>query len=189
MIRDEFGWQRGKINDVRSVMKKKTTGTSLALSLAVIYLIGCGVKTNLDNDPQFKPMIGKVLKTKKDLVVIDFKGGKKSPSLALPETSGVPAIKDIPTQLPADYYDAVVYGLFPAGSTIQIAHIELAKSFEFSITDFYVDVISEGKFKGQRFEIGSLTNQNTPIPTIDEKYLEEITPVEPLPAELPKTRK
>jgi len=155
-------------------MKKKVFFGLISVGIVAAILIARTSRTNLDNDPQFKLMIGKVFKTKKDLVVIDFKGGKRSPSLALPETSGVPAIKDIPAQFPFNYYDAVVYGLFPAGSTIRIAHIELAKSFEFSLTDYYVEVISEGKFKGQRFEIGSLTNQSTTVPTIDKEYLEEI---------------
>ncbi len=143
----------------------------------VAGLFGCKTVTNMDDAPAFKPMIGKVLRTKKDLVVMDFKGSKKTLALAQPETSGVPALKDIPGQLPAEYYDAVVHGVFPAGGTVQIVHIEYVKTFEFSFTDFYAIVTSEGEFKGQRVDIGGLTNQSTPVPTFDMEYVEEIPTV------------
>jgi hypothetical protein len=153
---------------------KKWFWVMISMGCAVALFFGCNTVTNLDNDPAFKPMIGKVLMTKKDLVVMDMKGSKKVLALDLPGTAGVPELKDIPAQLPADYYDAVVHGVFPAGSTIQIVHIEHMKSFEFSFTDFYAIAISEGKFKGQKVDIGQLTHQLTRIPTFDAEYVEEV---------------
>lgn len=176
MIRDEFGWQRGKINDVRSVMKKKIIFGLIAVGVVGFFLIARTSRTNLDNDPGYKPMIGKILRTRKDLVVIDFKGSKKSIALAIPGISGVPELKDIPEKLPFDFYGHEVYGVFPAGGTFQISHIELAKSFEFSFVDFYATVTSEGIFRDKRIDVGMMTNQKITIPTFDKEYVEEITP-------------
>lgn len=144
------------------------------LMACVTTIFGCKSVTNLDNDPSFKPIIGKNLMTKKDLVVIDFKGSKKALALAMPGTSGVPDLPEIPTSLPFHYYGHVVHGIFPAGATFKVVHIEYVKTFEFSFTDFYAIVTSEGQFKGARIDIGTLTNQSTRVPTFDMEYVDEI---------------
>jgi len=156
-------------------MKKWVWMIILILMGFTVTIIGCKSVKNLDDDPTFKPMIGKVLRTKKDLVVIDFRGSKKTLALVMPGASGVPETKEIPQQLPADYYDATIYGVFLAGSTVQIVHIEYVKTFEFSFTDFYAIVTSEGDFKGKKLDIGAMTNQNTRVPTFDTQYVEEIS--------------
>lgn len=157
-------------------IKKKIIFGLIAVGAMGLFLIARTSRTNLDNDPAYKPMVGKILKTKKDLVVINFKGSKKTIALAIPGISGVPELKDIPEKLPFDYYGHDVYGVFPAGGTFQISHIELAKSFEFSFVDFYATVTSEGKFKDKWIDVGMMTNQNTTIPTFDTEFVEEITP-------------
>ena len=142
---------------------------------SVVLLLGCNSTTNLDNAPQFKPLLNKVLKTKKDLVVMDLKGRKKTLALHIPGTSGIPELKDVPTQLPAQYYGAVVYGVFPVGSTFQIVHVDRTKTFESSYLDFYAVITSEGKFKGQKMDISILTNQTYPqVPPFDAEFLDEV---------------
>lgn len=96
-------------------MKKRVILGFIAVGILGLFLIGLASRTNLDNDPAYKPMVGKILKTKKDLVVINFKGSKKTIALAIPGISGVPELKDIPEKLPFDYYGHDVYGVFPAG--------------------------------------------------------------------------
>jgi hypothetical protein len=86
----------------------------------------------------------------------------------------VPELKDIPTQLPSNYYGHMVYGVFPTGGMLTVAHVEKVTSVEFSFIDVYATVTSEGKFRGQRLDIGILTNQKTGVPTFDAEFLDEI---------------
>jgi len=151
---------------------------SLLVPMAIgcfALLFGCKLETNLDNDPMFKPMIGRVLRTKKDLVVMTYPGGKKTLALDKPGTSGVPELKDIPKQLPSEYYGRIIHGMLPAGSTFQITHIEKVVKFEFSFIDYYGVVTSPGDFKGKIVDVGILTNQSTAIPTFIPEYVEEIS--------------
>ena len=149
---------------------------TLLLIGCAVFLFGCNSITNLDNDPKFKPFLGKVLKTKKDLVVMDFRD-KKTLALHIPGTQGVPELKDVPQALPYQYFDHVTHGIFPAGGTFQIVHVENVKSVEFSINDFYAVILSEGKFKGQKLDVTMLTDQTIPQKTsFNAKFIEEINP-------------
>jgi hypothetical protein len=144
--------------------------------LSVIFcgawsIVGCKKTTNLDVDPAFASTLGKTFKTKRDLLVVDFKGSKKSLAVDIPGTSGVPELKDIPTKLPGEYYGAIIYGVIPAGTTLQLVHIEKVETFESSFTDFYAAII-DGNFKGRRVDISSLTNQNGRVPELNREFIE-----------------
>ena len=157
------------------MIKKVFYGLIVAGVVCFFFVVGIS-QTNLDNDPEFKPFIGKSWKTKIDLIAMEIDGNKNALVLAKPESSGVPALKDIPAQLPAKYDGGVIHGVFSAGGVFQITHIERVKSFEFTFVDFYATVTSEGNFKGQKVDVGGLTIQNPSAPTFNQKYLEEITP-------------
>lgn len=157
------------------MIKKVFYGLIVAGVVCFFFVVGIS-PTNLDNDPEFKPFIGKSWKTKIDLIAMEIDGNKNALVLAKPESSGVPALKDIPAQLPAKYDGGVIHGVFSAGGVFQITHIERVKSFEFTFVDFYATVTSEGNFKGQKVDVGGLTIQNPSAPTFNQKYLEEITP-------------
>ena len=157
-------------------MKKKLLGIFLIVGVTGLFLISRMWRTDLDNDPEFKPFIGKSLKTKIDLVAMEMDGNKEALILAKPGSSGVPAQKDIPAQLPAKYDGGVIHGVFSAGGVFQITHVERVKSFEFTFVDFYATVMSEGNFKGQKVDVGGLTIQNPSAPIFNQKYVEEINP-------------
>jgi hypothetical protein len=157
-------------------MKKEVFFGLISVGIVAAILIARTSRTNLDNDSEFKPFIGKSWKTKIDLIAMEIDGNKNALVLAKPESSGVPALKDIPAQLPAKYDGGVIHGVFSAGGVFQITHIERVKSFEFTFVDFYATVTSEGNFKGQKVDVGGLTIQNPSAPTFNQKYLEEITP-------------
>jgi hypothetical protein len=57
---------------------------------------------------------------------------------------------------------------------VRIAHIEKVKTFESSFIDVYATVTSEGKFKGEKFDIGILASSRDLHPKFDEEYVEEI---------------
>lgn len=157
-------------------MKKKVVFGLITVGIVGALLIARTSRTNLDNDPEFKPFIEKSLETKIDLVAMEMDGNKDALVLAKPESSGVPALKDIPAQLPAKYDGGVIHGVFSAGGVFQITHVERVKSFEFTFVDFYATVTSEGEFKGQRVDVGGLTIENPNAPIFNQKYVEEITP-------------
>lgn len=157
-------------------MKKKFLGVILLVGTAGLFLVGRMWRTNLDNNPEFKPFIGKSFQTKIDLIVMEMDGNKDALVLAMPSTSGVPAIKDISAQLPAKYDGSVIHGVLSTGGSFQVSHIERVKSFEFTFVDFYATVTSEGKFKGQKVDVGGLTIENPTAPIFNQKYVEEITP-------------
>lgn len=73
-------------------MKKKIVFGLICVGFVSAFLFARTSRTNLDNDPNYKPMLGKVFKTKKDLVVVDFNGGKKTVVLGIPGISGIPEL-------------------------------------------------------------------------------------------------
>ena len=147
----------------------------VVLSLGCVGLLfGCKTVKNLDNDPIFKPMIGKILRTKKDLVVLKFDDNKKKFVVDTPGSQDSPTIEKMPKEFPFQYYNQKIYGILPANTDFRIAHLEKVATIEFSFVDIYVNVLSEGKFKDYSLEIGILTDQTKKVPTFDAKYVEEI---------------
>ena len=110
---------------------------------------------SLDNDPAYRPLIGKVLRTVQTLVVMT-RGGR-----------------NIPAKLPAYYYDRMIYGAFPSGGTLRVAHIERVQGYGVESIGVYADVTSEGPFKGERVDIGALTEFHGPRPGFDDRCVEE----------------
>ena len=127
---------------------------------------------SLDNEPAYRPLIGKVLKTLQTLVVMDSKGGRKAKVLAIPGTAWVPQLRDIPAKLPAYYYDGMVHGAFPAGGTVKVAHIERRQGYGAESIAVYSEVTSEGPFKGEQVDIGALMVFQGPGPKFDDRYVE-----------------
>jgi hypothetical protein len=147
----------------------------VVLSLGCVGLIaGCKTVKNLDNDPAFKQMIGKVLRTKKDLVVLKFDDNKKKFVLDTPGSQDSPTIEEMPKEFPFQYYNQKIYGILPADTDFEIVHLEKVSTIEFSFVDIYVKVLSAGKFKDYSIEIGILTDQTKKVPTFDAEYVEEI---------------
>jgi hypothetical protein len=144
---------------------------------AIISFSGCKSVTNLDSDPAFKQMIGKNYKTMMDMAVIKYKDDPENFVLGIPGTQDVPSIKKMPKEFPFDYYNQTTYGILPAGSNFRISHIERVATIEFSFVDIYATVTSEGMFKDYIIEVGGPTDQTKKVPTFDEKYIEELPPV------------
>jgi hypothetical protein len=143
------------------------------LTLLAVALVGCKSVTNLENDPAFKPMFGKIFKTKKALVVMNYRDTPKEFVLGIPGTQDVPPIEKMPKEFPFVYFNQTTYGVLPVGSEFRIVRIARVKSIEYSFVDFYADVTSEGPFKGYRLEVGGPTDQTKPVPTFDPEYVVE----------------
>jgi hypothetical protein len=127
---------------------------------------------SLDNDPAYRPLIGKVLRTVQTLVVMK-RGGRAVKVLDVPGTAWVPQLRNIPAKLPAYYYDGMICGVFPSGGTVRVAHIERAQGYGVESIGVYADVTSEGPFKGERVDIGALTEFHGPRPGFDDRCVEE----------------
>ena len=127
---------------------------------------------SLDNDPMYRPLIGKVLRTVQTLVVMT-RGGRTAKVLDIPGTVWVPQLRNIPAKLPAYYYDRMICGVFPSGGTVRVAHIERAQGYGVESIGVYADVTSEGPFKGERVDIGALTDFHGPRPGFDNRCVEE----------------
>ena len=128
---------------------------------------------SLDDDPAYRPLIGKVLRTLQTLVVMDSKGGRTAKVLDIPGTARVPQLRDIPAKLPAYYYDGRVCGVFPAGGTVRVAHIERTQGYGAEFICISAEVMSEGPFKGGRVDIGALMVFHGPRMGFDDRYVEE----------------
>ena len=127
---------------------------------------------SLDDDPAYRPLIGKVLRTLQTLVVMGSKGGRETKALDIPGTPWVPLLRNIPAKLPAYYYDGMVCGVFPAGGAVRVAHIERARGYGAESIDVYAEVTSEGPFKGEQVDIGALMVFHGPRPKFDDRYVE-----------------
>lgn len=151
---------------------------AVLLTLLAVALVGCKSVTSLDNDPAFVSMIGKVLKTKKDLVVIKFKDDQKKFILAIPGSQDVPAIDKMPKKFPFDYYNQRTYGILPAGSTLEIVHLERVATIEFAFVEMYAKIASIGAFKDFVLDVKDVTDQTKKPPTFDKEYVEEAPPTQ-----------
>lgn len=145
-------------------------------------LVGCKWVTNLENDPSFKPLIGKTYKTKKAFAVMKYRDTPDEFVLGIPGTQDVPPIEEMPREFPFKYFNQTTYGVLPVGSEFRIVRITRVKSIEYSFVDFYADITSDGPFKGFRLQVGGPTDQTKPVPTFDPRYIEESPPAQPLPA-------
>ena len=130
---------------------------------------------SLDGDPAYRPLIGKVLRTRQTLVVMGSKGGRETKTLDVPGTAWVPQVRNIPATLPAYYYDGMVYGVFPSGGMVRVEHIERAQSYGAASINVYAEVTSESPFKGEQVDIGALMASNGPHPGFDDRYVEEVS--------------
>ena len=167
-----LGWKETGGKEMRQWLWK------LILTVGLAMTLGCTTRTNLDSDADFKPLLGKVLKTKKDLVVIKFKDDQKKFILAIPGSQDVPAIDKMPKKFPFDYYNQRTYGILPAGSTLEIVHLERVATIEFAFVEMYAKIASIGAFKDFVLDVKDVTDQTKKPPTFDKEYVEEAPPTQ-----------
>lgn len=153
--------------------RKFLIGGIIILGFTGMLLIGWMWRANLDKAPQFKPLIGKMLTTRKDLVVIKFKDDQKKFILAIPGSQDVPAIDKMPKKFPFDYYNQRTYGILPSGSKLEIVHFERVAAIEFAFVDVYAKVVSSGAFKDFPLDVKDVTDQTKKPPTFDKEYVED----------------
>jgi len=59
-------------------------------------ILGCNTVKNLDQDPNFKPLLGKVFVTQKDFAVLKFKDNNKNYLLGITGPRDVHALNEMP---------------------------------------------------------------------------------------------
>jgi hypothetical protein len=153
--------------------------SSLAVLLVVSSLCfsGCKRVATLDNDPDYRPMIGKLVKLRQDMVIMKYKDNQKKFVVGIPGTQDVPSLKDMPKEFPFDYFNQTIYGMLPKNTMLEVMHIERVSTVEFSFVDIYTKVKSDGKFNGYTVDVGVLTDQTKKVPVFEGQYVEEMASV------------
>src|SRR5574344_43540 len=160
----------------------------IKIILAIIFLlsmVGCWrVNEDLSQDSVFKHMVGKVYKTKMELVVYYYKDTisifqKKKLAIHEIGTSDFPDREQMKTTFPYRYYDRIICGILPAGSEFKIVKIKQEGSTGMNFTRYKVEITksTDSQWIGKIINASTLTDLGTneqPVPQFDPKFAEEI---------------